>query len=144
MLRAAGPSEIAYYREQWQREGSPDRIKANIISSPEFYQSAGGSDAGWVGELYQRLLGRAASPVEIQYWTDRLSQGADRTQVVFGFLRSDESFRNLALAWYGQYLNRRPTQEEMAGVVAAMRSGATQRDIQMQIFDTDEYRRVPA
>ena len=76
--------------------------------------------------------------------TTRLAGGQlSRQQVVFGFTRSDENFRNLVTGWYQQYLGRTPTAEELSTRVDRMRSGATQRTIQIELIDSPEYRLTP-
>jgi len=143
LLREAEPAGIAFYRDVWQRDGGPHNVRANIISSPEFFQSAGGTNAAWVGELYKRLLGRTAAQFEIDFHVNRLQQGASRQVVVLGFALSPENFRNLIRSWYVQYLNRQPSSQELGSLVAQMEAGASERDIQIGLIDGLEYRNSP-
>jgi len=144
LLREAEPAGVAFYRAVWQADGGPDNVVANIIASAEFFASAGGTNQLWVTELYRRLLGREPDAAGLDYWTTRLTSGQlSRQQVVFGFTRSDENFRNLITGWYQQYLGRNPTAEELDSRVQRMRSGATQRTIQIELIDSPEYRLTP-
>ncbi|MDZ4780852.1 MAG: DUF4214 domain-containing protein, partial [Planctomycetia bacterium] len=144
LLREAEQAGVNYYRAVWQADGGPDNVVANIIASAEFFASAGGTNTLWVTELYRRLLGREPDAAGLDYWTTRLSSGQlSRQQVVFGFTRSDENFRNLITGWYQQYLGRTPTAEELNTRVDRMRNGATQRTIQIELIDSPEYRLTP-
>jgi hypothetical protein len=116
-----------------------------MISSPEFFQSAGGTNAGWVTALYQRLLNRTPDAQGLSYWVQALnSRQLTEQQVVLGFLKSDESFQNLITGFYQQYLGRSPSASELANYVAQMRAGATQRSVQLSLIASDEYRNSPA
>ncbi|HXT60717.1 MAG TPA: Ig-like domain-containing protein, partial [Pirellulales bacterium] len=145
LLRAPDPQGLAYWRDQvWKVVGGPEPVIAGMISSPEFFQSAGGTDAAWVAALYQRLLNRTADPAGLQYWDNLLeTHSMTEFQVVEGFLSSDEYFTNLIDGFFETYLDRMPTASELANDLAQMHGGASQRDIQFEIVDTDEYRNTP-
>lgn len=144
LLREAEPAGVEFYREVWRADGGPDNVVANIISSAEFFASAGGTNQLWVTELYRRLLGREPDAAGLEYWTTRLQSGQlSRQQVVFGFTRSDENFRNLVNGWYQQYLGRSPTSAELDLRVNRMRNGASQRGIQIELIDSPEYASTP-
>jgi hypothetical protein len=66
-----------------------------------------------------------------------------RQQVVLGFVRSDENFRNLITGWFNQYLGRQPLSTELTNLVGRMGSGASHREVQLDIIDSDEYRNTP-
>ena len=66
-------------------------------------------NAAWVTTLYERLLGREPDSQGLQFWAGNLdSHAMSREQVVLGFVRSSENFRNLTTAFLQQYLNRAP------------------------------------
>jgi hypothetical protein len=90
------------------------------------------------------LLNRAADAQGLQYWDNLLEQHAmTEAQVVEGFLSSDEYFTSLIDGFFETYLSRMPTAAELANDLAQMQGGASQRDIQFEIVDTDEYRNTP-
>lgn len=144
LRREAEPAGVTFYRELWRADGGPDNVVANIISSEEFFASAGGTNRLWVTELYRRLLGREPDAAGLDYWTTRLDSGQlSRQQVVFGFTRSNENFTNLINGWYQQYLGRAPSADELSTRVERMRNGATQREIQIELIDSPEYATTP-
>jgi hypothetical protein len=115
-----------------------------MISSPEFFSSAGGDNTGWVTELYRRLLNREPEQSGLDFWVGRVSSGElTREQVVLGFVRSDENFISLVDGWHRQYLGRPASAVESDDYVGQLRDGASQRTIQIQIIDTLEYRNTP-
>jgi hypothetical protein len=51
---------------------SPEDVLATILSSAEYFTTAGRSNPGFVRQLYLDVLGREPSPAEINYWGGRL------------------------------------------------------------------------
>jgi hypothetical protein len=145
LLRSADDSGLTYWREQvWKHDGGPENVIAGMISSPEFFQSAGGTNAAWIQALYQRLLNRTADSQGLGFWENQLGQKLEtEQQVVLGFTQSDENFKNLTDGFFQQYLQRTPDSTELSDFLQQLRAGASQRDIQIEIIDTDEYRNTP-
>lgn len=145
LFREADDSGLAFWREGvWKRDGEPDNVIAGIISSPEFFRSAGGTNAAWTTELYRRLLGRDPDSQGLAYWTVQLDSGAmSRPQVVLGFVRSTENFHLLVRGWYSQYLGRSPSASEENAWVGQLQHGASQRSVQIQLLNSPEYRTTP-
>lgn len=135
---------LANWRRVWQRDGGPDNVLAGILSSPEFYQNAGGTHRGFVTELYRKYLNREPDPTGLNNWVTRLDRGIlDRRGVVLGFVTSEENFRNSVRGWYLQYLSRRVQKAEEDSLVAELRHGLTPRSAQIRIIDSPEYRNNP-
>ncbi|HEV7224159.1 MAG TPA: Ig-like domain-containing protein, partial [Pirellulales bacterium] len=145
LLRPADLPGLIYWRDQvWKRDGGPENVIAGMISSPEFFQSAGGTNGAWVQALYQRLLNRPADAHGLAFWENKLDlQLETPQQVAFGFTQSDENFANLITGFYQQYLQRTPSSTELDTFVRQMRAGAAQRQIQIETIDTNEYRNTP-
>ncbi len=151
LLRQADASGLAYWRDQvWKRDGGPDNVVSGMISSAEFFASAGRShptqspNAAWVTTLYERLLNREPDSDGLKFWTTALDSNAlTRQQVVLGFVRSSENFRNLTTAFIKQYLNRTPTDVELTHYVNEFLAGASQRQVELEIIDSNEYRSTP-
>jgi hypothetical protein len=145
LLRPADAEGLAYWRDQvWKVFGGPEQVIAGMISSPEFFQSAGGTNTGWVTQLYQRLLNRTPDTQGLQYWVNLLDQNqATQKQVVLGFVSSDEYYANLIDGFYQQYLQRAPSAGEMSLYLSQFRSGASQRSVQISIVNQPEYLNNP-
>jgi V8-like Glu-specific endopeptidase len=68
LKRVPDPSEVAYWVSRFLTGVSNEDVIAGFISSPEYYKLHVNNDAAWVGALYQDVLGRTASPDEIDGW----------------------------------------------------------------------------
>jgi hypothetical protein len=145
LLRSPDAQGLAYWRDNvWKAFGGPEPVIAGMIASPEFYQSAGGTDSGWVTALYKRLLGRNPDAQGLQYWDQALETHAKTEhEVVTGFLSSDEYYTNLIDGFFEEYLNRQPTSDELQSDLIQMRGGVSDREIQLEIIVTDEYKNTP-
>lgn len=54
-------------------QGVPaDQVLAGILGSPEFYNRAGATPAGFITLLYNYLLQRQPTPGELNYWVGRM------------------------------------------------------------------------
>jgi hypothetical protein len=144
LFRAPDAAGLLYWRGIWQRDGEPDNVTAGIVGSEEFYQSAGGTNRAWVTEMYRRLLHREPDLAGLDYWTGKLdSEQLDRFHVILGFVQSVENFHLLVRGWFNQYLSRNPSAQEEDLYFQQLVAGATQRTIQIELLDTNEYLNTP-
>ena len=68
---------------------------AGFVSSAEFAQTYGNlTNADFVDQIYENVLGRAAEAAGTAYWNDYLTSGHSRADVLIGF---SESAENVAL-----------------------------------------------
>lgn len=68
------------------------QVAAHFIASPEFQSTYGAlSDAAFVRELYDNVLGREPEAQGLAYHVARLEQGAGRENVLAGFSESPEN-----------------------------------------------------
>ena len=84
---------------------TPDDLPRLFLQSNELYATAGGTDGAWVNALYQRALGRAASPGEQAGWAVTI-QRAGRAEAVRGIYDSHESALRRVDKGYQRYLGR--------------------------------------
>ena len=144
LLRPVEASGLAYWKQQYINSGGPELTIAGMISSPEFFQSAGGTNQSYIEQLYVRLLGRPSDPAGLDYWTNLLdSNNLGRADVVLYFQYSDENRRLLINQWHQLYLGRPATDSELDLYLTQMKSGVSQRQVQMTLIDTLEYRSSP-
>lgn len=77
------------------QQGQPlSNLAASFIASPEFQSRFGGagvSNAAFVDQLYQNVLGRAGDPAGRDGWVGALNNGASRADVLVGFSESPEN-----------------------------------------------------
>jgi hypothetical protein len=144
LLREPDQLGLAAWRAVWQRDGGPENVFAGILDSVEFFTSAGGTNEGWVRQLYRRLLGREVDPTGFRDWTGLLANGTlTRQGVVIGIIKSIENSRNLVFGWFNQYLGRPPSAAELDANVAQLQKNVSQRAIQIQLIDSPEYFNAP-
>jgi hypothetical protein len=70
--------------------GTLKSVKEAVLSSAEFFQDAGGTNAAFVQVLFNELLGRAPEPVTQEAFTHALDAGVARLDIVKTVLNSPE------------------------------------------------------
>ncbi len=96
------------------------RIESLILGSVEAINLAGGTNAGWVSYMYQRLLGRVATPSDITAWSAVIDNGSlQRTDVAYLFLYSQERTEKRVRDWYTAYSPGNSTTAPAASLYAA-------------------------
>jgi hypothetical protein len=130
----------AYWVGQMQNHGLTDeRLEAGFIGSNEFYQHAGGTDKLWVDAMYTDLLGRPADPGGETYWTMQLANGAQRSDVAYGFADSLERETQRVDADYTHFLRRAADPGGVSYWVGQFAQGATNEDLIAGFIASDEY-----
>jgi hypothetical protein len=80
------------------------RVESLILGSVEAINLAGGTNAGWVSYMYQRVLGHAATASDISAWSAVINNGSyQRTDVAYLFLYSQERTEKRIRDWYAAY-----------------------------------------
>jgi hypothetical protein len=128
--------------QQWlrmlQQGGTLEAAAAGFVSSPEYFQFQGGTNKGYVLGLYRDVLGRTASPDELNGWVGLLEAGGSRQDVAQGFLTSTEYRANLVAAYYQLYLGRQADTDGLAVWLGALQAGATDQEVLARIFGSAE------
>ena len=90
-----GPEQagLNYYVSALEHGGTLAGIAAGFNQSPEFQMRFGGglSDDAYVGRLYDNVLDRGASEVELQFYRDQFAAGGTREQMLANFSESPEN-----------------------------------------------------
>ncbi len=81
------------------------QVAGSFYASPEYFTRAGGSNAAWIGDLYDVFFDRAPSDDDLGYWVPRIQQRG-RTRVAIELFQSLESRRQRVDALYGSLLQR--------------------------------------
>jgi hypothetical protein len=84
----------------------PIDLSSLLGSSAEFWHSAGSTNAGFVQLIYQRVLGRAADPGGLSYWTSLLASGTPRKSLIVALVSSPEVAHNAVRGAYLSVLGR--------------------------------------
>ena len=115
------------------------QMEAGFLASDEYYAQAGGTDAGWVSRLYQHVLGRPASPAEVQSWVAGLAGGVSRQTASMGFLLSTEHLGDVVNGYYLSLLGRGIDPTGRSQWVTAVQQGTRVEAIIGGIIASDEY-----
>ena len=97
---------LAYWRQQVAQGTSISAVGVHVFASDEFLHRSGGTLAGFVDQLYLRLLGRASDDDGQRYWLEQMRRGATRASVAHAFYASVESRRDRVRSTYLEVLER--------------------------------------
>jgi len=102
--REPDPSGLAYWTDLISRRVFTEAdVAARFYASPE-YQLRTGDVAGWVRDLYNKLLLREPDPAGLAFWMGRAQQ--DRVGVAYEFYQSEESRQLRVRSLYMSLLDR--------------------------------------
>jgi hypothetical protein len=93
----------------------------------------------YVQKLYQTVLGRNGSTIEITAWANYLQAGGSVAVIASIFEHSPEVQSKLVQRWYTTYLGRQAAPIEVQAWVAAMQQGMTEAQVQSTILASDEF-----
>lgn len=139
LSRGPDPAGAAGWLDAMKRGLTIQQMEGGFIASDEYYAKAGGTNAGWVGQLYQHVLGRPGAAEEIDAWTRALARGESRYQVAMGFLISFEHLTDVVEAHYQHLLGRGIDPEGNQGWVLAIQRGTRVEAVIAGIVASDEY-----
>jgi hypothetical protein len=113
--------------------------QANPASAQATTEVASDPFIPFVSSLYQAVLARTASPVEVDSWVGFLDSGHSRTEVAKDFWESAEHLGIQVDGFYQTYLRRTESPSERAGWVTAMAGGLTQVQVIGFFLSSAEY-----
>jgi hypothetical protein len=105
--RTPSAPEVASWVAVLQQGQTPEQVINAFVSSAEYFQKQGGTNSGWVNQVYQDLLGRAPDPGSQGFLT-QLNAGVARSLVAAALLGSTEYRTDLITQVYTTYLQRQP------------------------------------
>lgn len=132
--RSAGADERDYWSGRLLGGTKYHWVERHLLASAERYDGSGGTDAAYVSDLYQRILGRSGGEDEIAYWVDRLERGAPRLHTVDALLNTPEARRARVAEVAESILGRPPTAAEAADLGATFAATRDPRTVAMAAF----------
>jgi hypothetical protein len=96
-------------------------------------------DATWAQLLNHDLLGRPATPSEVDTVVQTLATGGTTRAVVQNIEQSKEFADNEVTSWYQHYLNRAPTSQELVDAASQLQSGTSTNKVRSQILTSSEF-----
>ncbi len=115
------------------------RFRAQLFGSNEYFTKAGGSNADYVQQAYNDVLGRNPDPSGKTYWTNKLNGGADRGSVALQFINSPEARRRLVDDQFLRFLDRKPTTNEQTTWVDALPGTTGEQDLIAYLVNSGAY-----
>jgi PKD repeat protein len=123
------------------------RMADNFAGSTEFKRKYGTlTNRQYVTRIYTDVLGRAADPSGVDYWTRQLDlKRRTRGSVMVGFSESNEYKTKQAEATDGSIaylflLGRTPTADELQAWVTDQKAGTTHQDLLAELLASAAYR----
>ncbi|HEX5500827.1 MAG TPA: DUF4214 domain-containing protein, partial [Thermomicrobiales bacterium] len=113
-----------------------------VASNGDYFNyviSHGVGEVGFVGDLYQSVLGRPASGGDLAFWTGAHAGGASNQAIAAAIVASPEHRAQVVQSYYQTYLHRgidAAGQNFWLGVLA---SGATEEQVLAAIVGSPEY-----
>ena len=143
--RPAEPAGLSVWVQAWQKNGDPDDLEADILSSQEFYNDAGDTVDGFARLLYERVLSRQPDPSGLMYWDADLNSGQlTQKQAAAGFLDSPELHGDLVDFLFGEYFNNpNPTPPQAQTYVNDLNDGETRTQVELAIINSPSYSGTP-
>jgi uncharacterized protein YkwD len=93
----------------------------------------------WVALMYQDLLGRSATPDEVNLWTGAMQLGMTESQVASQILTGDEYLTRQVVNWFEQYLGRWPDEGSLTTFRNFIKGGATLKQAMTEVLASQEY-----
>lgn len=137
--RAPDPTGIAGFRALYLAGERITTIESLILASPEYFALSGGTDTGFIENLYQDVLGRPADPTGLVGYLAQLAAGVSRQDVAKSILNSKEAHGVLVSSWYVTYLRRPADPAGLAAWVAVLDAGAREETVLESILASNEY-----
>lgn len=138
LMRAPLAEEEAFFLERLEGGAGPEALLASLVASPE-YVPREAADAQFVRRFYADFAQREPAPEEIRVALSRLSRADRATWAHEALATSREIAKAMARGWYGELLNRSPSQAEVEDVAARLGAGETWASLQQRLLASPEY-----
>ena len=106
--RAADPTGKQNWLDAIAGGMTPAEVAARIYASSEYFVNSGGTNRGWIADLYRQILEREADPGGLDAWTALADDGTPRSTIALRFYQSYESRRTRVTNLYLHLLKRPP------------------------------------
>lgn len=135
--RAADPAGMNYLLTQLRGGMNLESVRQMMFNSDEFFTKSGGTNAGFVTQLYKQFFNRAP---ESNFWQTALDNGnTTRARVVQAFIFSGENRANQVSLFYNSLVRRAPDAAGLSYFIGRLNTGAKLQDIVSMLAGSDEY-----
>ncbi|MCI0389975.1 MAG: DUF4214 domain-containing protein [Acidobacteria bacterium] len=138
--RAATKTESDFFLNALRQGAIVEQLIAVIAGSNEYYQNrGGGTNNGFLEQLYKDLLGRPIDKSELAFGADFLNRGGARSQVAQIILGSAEYRSAQIQGFFETFLERKASDSEVNVFLALWQRGARREQIIARIIGSPEY-----
>lgn len=135
-----GTTEANQFLALMDQGGTFEQIQARILGSIEYFQISGGTNAGWITELYRDIFDRVPNSSERVTLSQALTRGDSRESLAAGLLGSVEYQQRLISDFYANYLHRTPDDAGLNFFVNLMQQqGLRDEEVAFRLLQTPEY-----
>ena len=131
-----------YWLARMQNGAAREQVISELCGTDEFYTKSGSTTDGYVGRLYSRLLGRAATPGERSSWSAMINGTASsRIQVANSIIHLQEYYSRFVDAQFHKLLRRTGPVEQSSidYYTGRLMNGWIQADLINTLLMSDEY-----
>ena len=137
--RKPDASGLSAYVHLLDADGHATTLITSLVTSTEYYNLHGANTSLWIRALYQDLLNRGASDLEVQFWINKMNNGETRAQVAADFTATLEYQRDFVGGLFLSYLRRQPTTLDLSQNVTQVQGGASDATLAAALLGSPEY-----
>jgi hypothetical protein len=137
--RPADPAGLTFFTDVLMNGGTVNGVRAALFGSAEFFGRAGGTDAAFLGDVYQDELSRSADPAGSAFWGAALAAGVSRQDVALAILNTDEASRVQVAGAYLPVLGRLPESSGLNFWTAALHNGNREESMLSGVLGSAEF-----
>jgi hypothetical protein len=137
--RTIDPTGQAGWLSFLAQGGTLEQVEAAILGSPEFFQRSGGTNLGFLQNLYATVLGRTIDAGAQTAFTNALNGGLSRQVLATFVLDSPEAVQRDVESFYQQFLGRQADAGGLSAFTAAGAAGLSDEAITALIISSPEY-----
>lgn len=129
--RAPDAGGLQHWIDAIDRGMTPAAVASRFYASPEYFNRSGGTNRGWVTDLYREILLREPDPGGLDHWADKAAAGVSHVVIAGDFYGSLESRRTRVTGLYASLLDRAPDTNGLAHWSGRLTNG---RDLDLAVM----------
>lgn len=139
--RVADPSGKSYWTNRLMSDLSREDLIMIFSGGNEFWTLSGSTDNGFIDRSFHKLFNRAPDLNDINYWSQRLSSGTTRMEMIHEMIHDEAYLRIFVRAQFNLLLRRNGNVDQISEnwAVALMQQGMTQRGFIQTLLNSKEY-----
>jgi hypothetical protein len=137
--RVPAADEMNFWLAWLQQGATDDDLRTQVLASAEFFTQAGSTNAGFLNQLFLKVLGAPIDAVSLASLEQLLSQGKPRAAVAGLVLKSLAAEQREVDQWSVRFLHKNADPATLANYSTALQNGATDEQIIDLFLASDAY-----